>query len=441
MPNESDDHDDAQAADDRPKDGEPAESRSDSHSNEGRTRAGGVNWSSRYSADLSSLLPDFTEAIRRAMPNLNEVIRFNLPPELFPKIDVFDRIYPAIDLSDLLPKYDFAGLMPRYNFAEIAASIQATWAKELGAMVNFSAFIPKIVVPELGDAFRGILELLREHMPPNWPEGVDFDTVTTVIQNDGIPLVWVPRAAIVEELLSAPDRDTRVKILLTHSDDVMQDCRDVLAVIDHKDLTNQLPLVERVVDAFERGHVEAAQALAVVVTETVVSRTFGKDHKKIRDFVQFDPEELPLGQIRFKTALAPIGPFYTAWWPSSGDPAPTHSQPARHRSPGRPRPLHAGKLYRRGHARHLGAACDPGLLGVLTEPNPRAPTSQGRCHQPATALASQDPRSSRASAQLNMDEAALEPCRFVSSRGHVSELQTRSAIGQSLIVKASFAFE
>jgi hypothetical protein len=31
---------------------------------------------------------------------------------------------------------------------------------------------------------------------------------------------------------------------------------------------------------------------------------------------------VPLRQLRVKAALAPIGPFYTAWYPSSGSPAP-----------------------------------------------------------------------------------------------------------------------
>src|SRR5439155_17251670 len=118
---------------------------------------------------------------------------------------------------------------------------------------------------------------------------------------------------IVEEVCAAPDREARVKILLDHSDHVIQHCRDVLATIDHPTLANQIPLVERVVDAFEHGHVESAQALAVVVTETVVARTFGKNYKKVQELVQFDPDEVTLGQVRVKAALAPIGPFYTAW--------------------------------------------------------------------------------------------------------------------------------
>jgi hypothetical protein len=42
-------------------------------------------------------------------------------------------------------------------------------------------------------------------------------------------------------------------------------------------------------------------------------------------------------------------------------------------------------------------------------------------------------------AQLNPDIVTVKPRRFVSSRGHVTELQTRSVIGRSLIVNGNFA--
>ncbi|MBC9005073.1 hypothetical protein H9X94_24320 [Micromonospora aurantiaca] len=163
-------------------------------------------------------------------------------------------------------------------------------------------------------------------MPPNWPRDPDLDLnhVFAVIQDEGVPLVWVPRVDIVKDVLAAPDRDARVKILLGRSSDVMQDCRDTLSTINHPDLSNQLPLANKVIDAFENGHAEAAQALAVVVTETVVSRTIDKSYKKVRDLVKVeDPDDLAMGELRIKAALAPIGPFYVSWYPSMGSPAPT----------------------------------------------------------------------------------------------------------------------
>jgi len=58
-------------------------------------------------------------------------------------------------------------------------------------------------------AFLRMLERLRESLPPNWPDDIDLDKVRTIVQDEGLPLVWVPRAEIMTELLAAPDRTAR----------------------------------------------------------------------------------------------------------------------------------------------------------------------------------------------------------------------------------------
>jgi hypothetical protein len=72
----------------------------------------------------------------------------------------------------------------------------------------------------------------------------------------------------------------------------------------------------------ESGNYEAAQALAVVVTETAVARMLGGKYSDVKKQVLFDPELIPYSQLRLRAALAPIGPFYTTWHASSGAPAP-----------------------------------------------------------------------------------------------------------------------
>jgi hypothetical protein len=62
--------------------------------------------------------------------------------------------------------------------------------------------------------------------------------------------------------------------------------------------------------------------------ETVVTRTIGK-YKVAKDFAKIDdPKYLTMTELRFRAALAPIGPFYVTWWPSTGDPMP--EQLSRH---------------------------------------------------------------------------------------------------------------
>ncbi|MEU6205378.1 hypothetical protein ABZ814_17575 [Micromonospora musae] len=187
------------------------------------------------------------------------------------------------------------------------------------------ANLPRITMPDLTGVGKTIDGLIAK-LPPNWPMGNPelIENVFSIVQDEGIPLVWVPRKDIVRQVLQSANRDERIKVLLMHREDVIQDCRDVLAKVSDGELVSQLPLATSAVDAFADGHDEAAQSLAVVVTETVVSRTIDRDYKKVKDAVKIDDwGDLSVAELRLRTALAAIGPFYAAWFPSWGTPAPT----------------------------------------------------------------------------------------------------------------------
>jgi hypothetical protein len=59
-----------------------------------------------------------------------------------------------------------------------------------------------------------------------------------------------------------------------------------------------------------------------VVTETAVARAISDKYKVVKKKVLFDPDLVPFTEMRLRAALAPIGPFYTTWYASSGAPAP-----------------------------------------------------------------------------------------------------------------------
>lgn len=169
---------------------------------------------------------------------------------------------------------------------------------------------------------QALAEGFRRKLPPNWPVDVELDRVITVVQDDGIPLVWVPREEIVTEVLSVADRSARTDVLLEHVDQLVDDCRAVLDGIPAGPLDDQTHLALRALDALQEGHVEAAQALAVLVTETAVSRTLGRKYPVVKKQVFFD-KTVTFGALRLRAALAPIGPFYQPWWPRSGQVPPS----------------------------------------------------------------------------------------------------------------------
>lgn len=267
--------------------------------------------------DLSGILnPEFSKLVLAALPDMSKIV-LKLPDlsAFMPNINLSERIIPALELSGLIPKIDYSSLFPKIELA--------------GPILNFSTFVPKLTLPDIAPAFASIapalasmLEQLRETQPPNWSDDIDLEQVLAVIQEDGLPLVWLPRAEIVAEVLDVPNRAARVEVLLRHADELIVDCRAVLAAVGHETLAGQLPLAARAVDALEAGHHEAAQALAVVVTETAVARAISGKYENVKKQVLFDPDLVPYTEMRLRAALVPIGPFYTTWYASSGTPAP-----------------------------------------------------------------------------------------------------------------------
>lgn len=262
--------------------------------------------------DLSSILDaaKFSELILPHLPDMSKIIqdfsRLVPPSTMLPLARFEELVLPALRVSEFAPKIDYAAFFPKLELPDLTPFITRS--------------LPSL--PQFSPAFVATLERLRESLPPNWSSDIDLEKVTTVVQDDGLPLVWVPRAEIVTELLAAQDRAARVDVFLSHVDELVEDCRTVLSAVSHESLSGQLPLAVKALDAYEAGHYEAAQALAVTVTETAVARALGNKYAEVKQKVLFDPDLMHFTEMRLRAALAPIGPFYTTWYASSGTPAP-----------------------------------------------------------------------------------------------------------------------
>ena len=116
------------------------------------------------------------------------------------------------------------------------------------------------------------LNLLTDLLPPNWKDvpDLDIETVIGIVLDEGIPLVWVPRPAIVTELISAADADTRDGILSSSRDDIALDCLAVIDEITDAKLKPLAGLAAEAVTALQAGHSSSAQALAGNVFDTLL---------------------------------------------------------------------------------------------------------------------------------------------------------------------------
>jgi hypothetical protein len=204
-------------------------------------------------------------------------------------------------------------------------------------VINFGSFLPKFAADHLADLF-------RVGMPLNRAGKVRIRDARTVVQNDGIPLVWVPRSEIILAMISATGRADRIDLLIARGEQVADDCRKVLADVQHPLIVDQAWLAKRAIEALVAGHFESAQALAVVVTETAVANVLGGNYDKVRKRVLFDPGKTKVSELRLRLALAPIGQFYTSWHRDSGSPQPESL--SRHVSVHQADPTH----YTKGNA-------------------------------------------------------------------------------------------
>jgi hypothetical protein len=167
-----------------------------------------------------------------------------------------------------------------------------------------------------------LLESMRAALPPNWDADVDLELIGTILNDEGIPLVFVPNKAVLRQLLAAPVRADRVAILVQARDEVLADCQSTLAGVAHSSLAGQLPLAKDAVASCQDGHDPSGQALAVSVVETIVSNILGMNYRQAKQDLVLDFDDLPYTEVRVKAALAPVPKFYTSWYPKSGLPAP-----------------------------------------------------------------------------------------------------------------------
>lgn len=211
--------------------------------------------------------------------------------------------------------------------AEPAIRAYNSWLEKTGA--NIARMIgPAIESMSRATALLGridwtaLLETMRAALPPNWDESVDLDLIESILNDEGIPLVFIPSNPVLTQLLAAPNRAARIAILLQAKERVLADCQSTLADVTHSRLAGQLPLAKDAVASCQDGHSYSGQALAVSVVETVVSNILGLDYGQAKRNLVLDLDDLPYTEVRVKAALAPIPKFYTSWWPNRGLPAP-----------------------------------------------------------------------------------------------------------------------
>lgn len=228
----------------------------------------------------------------------------------------YEQLQPSLEIATRAAKAAEPALRAYKEYADrIGAEVARIIGPAIESIARATTVLDKI-------DWVALLDSMRASLPPNWDESVDVELIESIINDEGIPLVFVPNNSILNKLLVAENRAERVAILLQNKEEVLRDCQSTLASVTHTTLAGQLPLAKDAVASCQDGHAPSGQALAVSIVETIVSNILGMNYGQAKQKLVLDLDDLPYTQVRVKAALAPIPKFYTSWYPKGGIPPP-----------------------------------------------------------------------------------------------------------------------
>jgi hypothetical protein len=219
--------------------------------------------------------------------------------------------------------------LDQYRLAESAIMSASKQWQETQSQI--AKAVRAVQVPT--EALKRIEKYLDALYPPNWPRPVpEEDKIKEVLEEDGIPIVHIPRAEIVQAIVDADNYGARIQIIENRADDIADDCTAALDKKHDDWLEKQIPLIRRAIEAYQAGYFEAAQALSVSVCDTYLKKMFHNENNKQRvgypkmaERLAFDKseDESVAWVYNVGYALVPAVQFLADWRPEDGDEPPT----------------------------------------------------------------------------------------------------------------------
>lgn len=169
-----------------------------------------------------------------------------------------------------------------------------------------------------------LLAQLQAEQLPNWPSPFSYAALRPLLEEDGLPVAWVPRAELLQLWVDAPDTPTRRSLLVRHRDDVVEDCRTVLGEVVAADLQDARSLLRQAVDCVV-AYPAPAQALALPAAATLAAEELGTSqlHELNKRLNQLATSGLPpVGQLQAHMTMLAVAPVLTTFRADRGDAVP-----------------------------------------------------------------------------------------------------------------------
>jgi len=197
------------------------------------------------------------------------------------------------------------------TIAEISAQASRQMSEQLTPFLeDFQRFTIKPWLKKLEPVFQQLAGMARDSMPPNW-DATDLGMKALLrrgelIQSEGLPLVWVPRAQLVTSLETELSPEDRLRHLHNNAARILADCHESLADVKEPRVHFLAESIEEAVTSAELGNSRAAQALATAALDTGYTRLLNLTSSDARRRFIRDLRSETLGWIRFSLAMAPL---------------------------------------------------------------------------------------------------------------------------------------
>lgn len=291
-----------------------------------------------------------------------------VPPERGSRSIPLDEILPTGFAQSLLPK--FKGIPKPWTNPTNFASPSVFGGLDNAKLANFvgESLLPhfsaiRSLGPWVGDAIAdiagmseqhlavvgsiassGIFETLRAAMapyvesfaaiprlflPPNLRDAsgdISAADVYEFVEEEGIPLYLVPRAAIARRLIRAKTHAARRKVLNDRFNDIVDDCVALLATCTDRSISTEVHFIRDGIGALKAGHHTSAQALFTVTLDGLIIRFYPnkKERAKITNRKKGAPMPDKISDMGLRAAYVwlPIWNAHEEFWRHQGDTIP-----------------------------------------------------------------------------------------------------------------------
>jgi hypothetical protein len=215
---------------------------------------------------------------------------------------ILDRSQPTLDaerqflrVSRLLSSREY--LLEPADRLESMARLTDAWNVVAKATEHFAAEANRVSI---------LFSAHKKGRPDNWRRNPppDWDALVRTA-GSGIPVVWVPRQVVLDEVLASSTYEVKMDVLRRNQEEVLDDCMSAAATVDADPLKDVQCAVIEAVAAARAGFGTAAQALSASAISDLLETALGhRSFGAVRtSFKGVEASETPLMDFRHLLAM------------------------------------------------------------------------------------------------------------------------------------------